>query len=255
LNLPNIISASAGPNGSISPSGDVVVGYNAGQSFTITPDTGYHVADVIVDGSSIGAVTKYKFDNVTASHTISAAFAWGGTWYLEHDLTLENTPGTQSGFASILDGETALWLSNMPAEGNLTFTPGDWVLSLASGDWGAGGCTIQIGVSHGGVFKAFESCGVPAFSPYAGSIIVTIPTASAETIPQGDFLALSITNNSGGEQQIITDGSSFLSLPESDPGYPVPELGAGILLGFGLALTGFMVILQRKSQKNKSSQV
>jgi hypothetical protein len=69
------ITASAGPNGSISPSGAVVVVAGADQSFTITPDSCHHVVDVLVDGVSIGAVTSHTFTNVQADHTISATFA------------------------------------------------------------------------------------------------------------------------------------------------------------------------------------
>jgi ABC-type transporter MlaC component len=69
------ITATAGDNGSISPSGAVTVIYGSNQNFTITPNFGYHVADVLVDGSSVGAVTSYEFSNVTADHTISASFA------------------------------------------------------------------------------------------------------------------------------------------------------------------------------------
>ena len=69
------ITASAGANGSIAPSGPVVVNYGDDQLFTITPDTCYHVADVLVDASSIGPVTSFTFTNVTANHTISADFA------------------------------------------------------------------------------------------------------------------------------------------------------------------------------------
>ena len=69
------IAASAGANGSISPTGSVVVNHGANQTFTITPSTNYHVADVLVDGSSVGAVTTYTFTNVTADHTIAASFA------------------------------------------------------------------------------------------------------------------------------------------------------------------------------------
>ena len=69
------LTASAGAHGSISPSGAKKVNDGTSQTFTITPDTGYHVADVLVDGSSIGAQTSYEFQNVTADHTISASFA------------------------------------------------------------------------------------------------------------------------------------------------------------------------------------
>ena len=69
------IAASAGANGSIALSGSVSVPLGSDQIFTITPATGYHVADVLVDGASVGAVTSYTFTNVTAAHTIAATFA------------------------------------------------------------------------------------------------------------------------------------------------------------------------------------
>ena len=68
------ITASAGSNGSISPSGNVIVNQGSDKSFTITPDTGYSINDVLVDGSSIGAENSYTFTNVTQDHTISATF-------------------------------------------------------------------------------------------------------------------------------------------------------------------------------------
>ncbi len=68
-----VITASSGPNGSISPTGQVVVDYGADQAFTITPNTGYHVADVLVDGASVGPVYTYTFSTVVTGHTIEAA--------------------------------------------------------------------------------------------------------------------------------------------------------------------------------------
>src|SRR5207247_1843058 len=69
------ITATAGANGSISPSGTVLLNYGGNQSFTITADPHYHVADLLVDGSSVGPVTSYTFTNVTADHSIAASFA------------------------------------------------------------------------------------------------------------------------------------------------------------------------------------
>ncbi len=69
------INASAGANGSISPSGNVNVNYGQNQTFTITPDTGYEIADVLIDGVSVGALSTYTFENVTANHTIEASFS------------------------------------------------------------------------------------------------------------------------------------------------------------------------------------
>src|SRR5439155_863706 len=69
-----VITASAGTNGSIAPSGPVTVNFGPDQAFTITPAAHYHVADVLVDGSSVGAVTSYTFSAVAANHTIAASF-------------------------------------------------------------------------------------------------------------------------------------------------------------------------------------
>jgi len=69
------IMPTAGPNGVISPSIAQTVDHGANKTFTITPSTGYHVADVLIDGVSVGAVASYAFAAVTATHTISATFA------------------------------------------------------------------------------------------------------------------------------------------------------------------------------------
>ena len=71
------IKATAGAGGSISPSGDVSVREGRDQTFTITPDKGYAVANVKIDGKSIGAVKSYTFENVSSPHTIEAIFVKG----------------------------------------------------------------------------------------------------------------------------------------------------------------------------------
>lgn len=69
------ITASAGAGGSISPSGSFSVREGRDKTFTITPDSGYRISDVLVDGKSVGAVSSYTFDNVQKRHTIEAVFA------------------------------------------------------------------------------------------------------------------------------------------------------------------------------------
>ena len=69
------IVASVGVGGSISPSGTVSVTFGNDQGFVVSSDVGYYVADVLVDGVSVGAVISYVFTSVTADHTISASFA------------------------------------------------------------------------------------------------------------------------------------------------------------------------------------
>jgi hypothetical protein len=69
------ITATAADNGSISPSGQVAVNAGENQTFTITPDTGYHIQNLLVDGAPVDINSSYTFTNVTDNHTISATFA------------------------------------------------------------------------------------------------------------------------------------------------------------------------------------
>lgn len=69
-----VITATAGNGGTISPVGATNMVSGGNQTYTITPATGYHITDVFVDGASVGAVGTYTFSNVTANHTIFAAF-------------------------------------------------------------------------------------------------------------------------------------------------------------------------------------
>ena len=114
------INASAGANGAISPSGAVSVNSGANQSFTITPDSGYNISDVLVDGGSVGAVGSYTFTNVTTNHTIAASFVR----ILSTDANLSNltvSSGTLSpGFDTDTTGYTVNVLSSVAS---MTVTP------------------------------------------------------------------------------------------------------------------------------------
>ena len=110
--ITNAITASAGPNGSISPSGSVSVSYGGSQTFTITPTPGYH-ADVLVDGVSVGAVTSYTFTNVTAAHTIAATFVENPTYTITapDDMVSAGMNGSISpaGISTVLGGTGKLF--------------------------------------------------------------------------------------------------------------------------------------------------
>lgn len=69
-----IITATASLNGTISPAGAVAVIYNANQAFTISPNVGYHLDSLIVDGTDVDSASSYTFYNVTSNHTIRAVF-------------------------------------------------------------------------------------------------------------------------------------------------------------------------------------
>ena len=72
------IKAAAGAGGSISPYGNVSVREGSDRTFTITPDKGYAVSNVKIDGKSIGAVRSYTFENVRHAHTIEVSFMKAG---------------------------------------------------------------------------------------------------------------------------------------------------------------------------------
>ena len=92
------ITASAGANGSISPNGAVEVNCGANQIFTITANSGYAVADVLVNGVSVGAVTTYTFEDVTENQTISASFVeYTGPCVFED---FENIPTSSSSYGT-----------------------------------------------------------------------------------------------------------------------------------------------------------
>jgi len=68
------ITASAGNDGTITPSGNVTINYGNSKTFTIMPDSGYKISNVKVDGVSKGAISSYTFTNITSNHTIEATF-------------------------------------------------------------------------------------------------------------------------------------------------------------------------------------
>lgn len=94
------ISVSAGTGGSITP-GTCTVTAGQDKTFTVTANEGYIVKDVLVDGSSVGAVTSYTFSKVRAAHTISAVFEAvhtaqfndirSGDWYYTAVLYVANS--------------------------------------------------------------------------------------------------------------------------------------------------------------------
>ena len=88
------ITATAGEGGSITPAGEVSVKEGASQTFAITASEGYAIADVLVDGQSVGAVDSYTFENVTANHTIAALFTkTASDVQFDNDFESENFPG------------------------------------------------------------------------------------------------------------------------------------------------------------------
>ncbi len=94
------ITASAGINGSILPSGTILVNGGDSQTFTITANAGNRILDVSVDGVSQGPITSYTFSNVTSDHTISASFDVAIVGYITPEKAYDNV---QRGIGIIID--------------------------------------------------------------------------------------------------------------------------------------------------------
>ncbi|MCW1300728.1 MAG: ABC transporter substrate-binding protein [Candidatus Parvarchaeota archaeon] len=88
------ITASSDSGGRINPSGTIYLPPNDSQTFVVSPDFGYHIADVLVDSVSVfnnvgkispsveGLSFTYTFQNVTSDHTIQAVFAPGELYFM-----------------------------------------------------------------------------------------------------------------------------------------------------------------------------
>ena len=132
------ITASAGAGGTISPAGAVMVTPGANQTFAITPDSGYAISAVTVDGGSVGAVASYTFTNVTASHTIQATFATTGntpptiSTVANQNLTA-NTATEALAFTVGDAGTSVVDLTVTAASSNTTLVPNANVILAGSG--------------------------------------------------------------------------------------------------------------------------
>lgn len=123
------ISATAGDNGSITPSGDVVVNYGTDQEFAFTPTTGYKVSSVQVDGSSVGAVNTYKFTGVVANHSISVSFE-----ELTYTVTFTVLHGTDpvSGANISIDGVSGALTSNASGVATVALKNGTYAYTITA---------------------------------------------------------------------------------------------------------------------------
>ena len=114
------ITASAGSHGSISPSGDVIVNQGSDKLFTVTPDTGYQIDDILVDGSSVGAASSYTFTNVTQDHTISVTFTSVAPG-LVHNINKGTYYNTIQSALDDADNDNTIEVSNGTYDESITF--------------------------------------------------------------------------------------------------------------------------------------
>jgi hypothetical protein len=186
------IVASTGTNGTITPSGAVSVNNGGSQSFVITPNTGYHVADVLVDGSSVGAVTSYTFTNVTSNHTISATFVLANTVPVANagsDQMFNCTPAagaivTLNGSGSTdADGDVLIYNWSNGASGAspiVTLAPGIHTLTLTVNDskGGISSDNVTITINADVTAPVPDVANLPTITGECSATVVAKPTAT-----------------------------------------------------------------------------
>ena len=124
------ITSSAGLNGSIDPLGITNVTYGGNQAYTITPEEGYHVDDVVIDGDSYGAITYYEFTDVIEDHTISATFVINA--YTLNIAIIGNGAVIKNPNQVTYEYGTNVALTAIPANDDWAFT--EWSGDISSSD-------------------------------------------------------------------------------------------------------------------------
>ena len=99
------ITATAGEGGSIDPSGAVQITDGKSRTFTITPDAGYFIQEVKVDGESKGTPSTYTFSNVKEDHNIAVTFGGGATG--ETELLINEDFNSCTAYGTLPNGWTA----------------------------------------------------------------------------------------------------------------------------------------------------
>ena len=182
------ITSTAGPGGSISPSGQIQVAEGNTQFFSIAPHDGYLITDVLVNGASIGAVTNYSFTNVRKDHSIQAIFTEDtGISYNIDASSGRNGSISPSGNVSVREGSSQLF----------TITPGSgyYILDVAIDNVSIGAVssyTFQDVSSDHTIRAAFRQ--IPADS----YTITATAGANGQITPSG-----TITLQEGGSQTFV----------------------------------------------------
>ena len=195
------VTASAGSNGTVTPAGVNSENYGSTPGFSITPAANYHVADVLVDGVSVGAVTSYNFPAITANHTISATFAIN-TYTLSYTVAA-NGSITGSSSQTVNSGSNGTLVVALPNSGFHFVSWSDGVPTASRTDLNV---TANLSVT-----ATFAANGV---APATYSIVASagangnVTPVGTTTVNSGATQSYTITPNAGySVSTVIVDGA------------------------------------------------
>lgn len=180
-------------------------------------------------------------------------------WYLSNPYTMYKGDMTKPGATvNFFGGNSKVWLADEQAQTEVTFPAGvgeqmQWAGQLAfTPALGSGhSLLVEVGRWDG---SSFTPGGPDATITGDGTATVFTFTTDAEsfTVPDGQYLALRVTNQGDSLYSVQVGGSwSYLSAPDTAcPEYPVPELPTIILFSAGLVGLGSYVWLRRRKIRN-----
>ena len=200
------ITATAGANGSITPSGAVEVTEGESKTFTITADEGYEIDTLKVDGADVTVETSYTFTNVTADHTIAVTFKQ------------KETPEPDPVDYEIIEGEDETWILDL--DGNLTIK-------------GNGDFSKFVGVKVDG-----NLLDTKYYTAKEGSTIITLKAEYLNTLSVGSHTFEIVWNDGSASTSFTIKEDEIDDIP--DTGDTSNPLWFILLLvsGAGLLLTG-----------------
>jgi hypothetical protein len=232
--------ATEGPNGTIVPSGPVIVDHGGNLTFTITPNTGYRISDVKVDGGSIGPVATHTFTNVTTAHTIEASFVIN-----QHTITATAGPnGTiaPSGAVSVDPGGSQTF-TIVPNTGyRISDVEVDGAMLGVTKSYTFGNVTSDHTISA--TFKGIQVISLPFSDDFEDDPVGTLPNLPWDNFNGGPAMVTgsefhsqpnSLSVSSGTEGS----GSAFVNLAETYPDRIAYEVWAKVDSTASSAYVGF----------------
>ena len=211
------ITATAGEGGTITAEtlteGKVDVTEGESATFTITPNSGYEIADVKVDGNSVGKKTSYTFSDVDKAHKIEATFAFAN-YTAANPFEFPATKGT----TKTLEAEHATELINS----NDSDSDPSWPLGLGTGDWASNGKFLN-GMAYKDYAKYAYVATVPGTYTVTGTYRAGAANKLAFSEENGKITATQVDCPSTSENSSLTVKTFTLTIE-------VTEAGAGTLV-------------------------
>ncbi len=200
------IAASAGSNGTISPEGNVSVIENGSKTFSITPDNGYRILSVTVDGINKGAIESYEFASVTENHTINAEFEFiPVSTYSITAVSQTNGTISPSGVTTVNEGANQAYsitadagyqIDSVVVDGDNKGAVSSYTFNAVSADHSINAYFSELTVVQYSIIINITGDGVASH-------------ASPVTVNEGENVTLSFTPNSGNKIESVTvDGSN-----------------------------------------------